>query len=114
MTANQEACRHFLVFFSSVEDNDKPATCHRLLVFFPQMSKMTTSWEAPGSLSSLGVFSNVNSLVASPPNASLLYFPIHGDVTTSYHTTPLKLYPKLLHKTHIFQSKLQIFSKIGL
>jgi hypothetical protein len=56
----------------------------------------------------------VNSLVASPPNASLLYFPIHGDVTTSYHTTPLKLYPKLLHKTHIFQSKLQIFSKIGL
>jgi hypothetical protein len=27
-------------------------------------------------------FSNVNSLAASPPDASFLYLPVHGDVTT--------------------------------
>jgi len=59
MIANQEACCHFLVFFSGVEDNDKPFNSWdslSFLDFFLQMEKMTTSWEAANFLSSLGFF----------------------------------------------------------
>jgi len=44
----------------------------------------------------LGFFSNVSSLPTSPPDASLLYLPIHGDVTTHF----------LSHHTHVAISKI--------
>ncbi len=45
----------FLSFFSSAENNEPPSSSSSL-GFFPQMQKMTMSWEAPDSLSSLGFF----------------------------------------------------------
>jgi hypothetical protein len=52
MTVGREACHHFLVNFLGVEDDDDPFGSSLSLGFFPQMEKMMTSWEAPGSLSS--------------------------------------------------------------
>jgi hypothetical protein len=56
MTTSREACHHFLVSFSSVEDDEEPPSLTLFLGFFPQMEKMTTSWEALSLLSSLGFF----------------------------------------------------------
>jgi len=64
------------------EDDDKLKGSSLSLGFFPQMQKLRMSWEAPDSLSYPGFFSSVNSLVASPLDASLLYPLVHGDVTT--------------------------------
>jgi hypothetical protein len=52
MMASWEACHHFLVFFSCAEDNNKPPGSSSSFDFFPQMQKMTTSWEALSLLSS--------------------------------------------------------------
>jgi hypothetical protein len=38
MTANQEACRHFLIFFLGVKDNDKPG---KLVVIYYIYEKKT-------------------------------------------------------------------------
>jgi hypothetical protein len=56
MTTSSKACRHFLVFFLGVEDDDKPLNLLSSFGFFPQTEKMTTSWETPGSLSTHGFF----------------------------------------------------------
>ncbi len=56
MTTSKEAHCHFLVFFLGVKNDDKLPNLLSSLRFFPQMQKMTTSWEAPGLLSSLGFF----------------------------------------------------------
>jgi hypothetical protein len=42
MMASQEAC-HFLVFFSSAEDDNEFVNPSSPLGFFPQMQKMMTS-----------------------------------------------------------------------
>jgi len=52
MAASQEACCHFLVIFLGVEDDDEPPGSLSSFGFFPQMEKMTTSWEAFDLLSS--------------------------------------------------------------
>jgi hypothetical protein len=52
MTMSQEAHCQILVFFSGVEDNDEPLGLSSSFGFFPQMQKMSTSWEVPDSLSS--------------------------------------------------------------
>jgi hypothetical protein len=59
MMMGREACHHFLVNFLGVEDDDEPLGLLLSLGFFPQMEKMTTSWEAPGSLSSPRFFSSI-------------------------------------------------------
>ncbi len=59
MTASREACRHFLVSFSNVEDNDELPSSSLSIGFFPQMEKMTTNWDAPNLLSSPRFFSQV-------------------------------------------------------
>jgi len=56
MMTSQEARHHFLVFFSGVEDDEKPFGSSSSFGFFPQVQKMRTSWEAPGSLTFLGFF----------------------------------------------------------
>jgi hypothetical protein len=43
MTVGWEACCHFLVSFSVVEDDDEPPDLSLSLWFFPQMEKMTTT-----------------------------------------------------------------------
>jgi hypothetical protein len=103
MIVSQEAHRHFLVFFlrcrrtwqasrlvviswffsSNVENDNELGGSHLVVIF----------WVFPPSASSLG---------SSPPDASLLYLHVCGiRPPPSYHTTPLHLYPKLLHKTQI-------------
>jgi hypothetical protein len=52
MVVSWEACHHFLVLFSGAEDDNKPLGSSSSLDFFPQMQKMTTSWEALSLLSS--------------------------------------------------------------
>jgi hypothetical protein len=52
MTVDREACRHFLLNFLGVKDDDEPHGSSLSLGFFLQMEKMTTNWEAPYSLSS--------------------------------------------------------------
>ncbi len=42
MTASREACRHFLISCSVVEDDDEPLGSSLSLGSFPQMEKMTT------------------------------------------------------------------------
>jgi hypothetical protein len=56
MMTSQEARHHFLVFFSSVEDDEKPFGSSSSLGFFPQVQKMMTSYEALDSLTFLGFF----------------------------------------------------------
>ncbi len=56
MMASPEACRHFLVFYLSAENDNEPGGSLSSLGFFPQMQKMTTSWEVFNLLSSLGFF----------------------------------------------------------
>jgi len=52
-----EGLLSFHKFFSCVKDDDnKPPNSSSSFGFFPQMENMTMSWEAPGSLSSLGFF----------------------------------------------------------
>jgi len=41
--ARREACRHFLVSFLSVEDDDEPSGSSLSIGFFLQMEKMMTS-----------------------------------------------------------------------
>ncbi len=45
MMASWEARYHFLVFFLGAEDNNEPGGSSSSLGFFPQMQKMTRSWE---------------------------------------------------------------------
>jgi hypothetical protein len=52
MIVDRKACHHFLVNFLGVEDDNEPPGSSLSLGFFPQMEKMTTSWEASDSLSS--------------------------------------------------------------
>jgi hypothetical protein len=56
MTVSREACCHFLVSFSGVEDDDEPPNSSLSLGFFLQMEKMITNYEAPSSLSFPGFF----------------------------------------------------------
>jgi hypothetical protein len=43
MMGGQKACRHFLISFSGVENDDEPRGLSLSLGFFPQMEKMTIS-----------------------------------------------------------------------
>jgi len=54
-----EAHHHFLVFFSGAKDDNEPPGLSSSLDFFPQMQKMTTSWEALSLLSSPWFFFQV-------------------------------------------------------
>jgi hypothetical protein len=56
MMASREACHHFLVSFLGVEDDSEFPGLSLFIGCFLQMEKMTTSWEAPGLLSSTRFF----------------------------------------------------------
>ncbi len=56
MTTSLSTHCHFLVFLLGAENNDEPLSSLLSFGFFPEMQKLTMSWEAPSSSSSLGFF----------------------------------------------------------
>jgi hypothetical protein len=63
MTMSQEACRHFLVFFSSVENDNEPRGLLSSLGFFFLGAKDDN--ELGGSLMFLGLFLQVQKMITS-------------------------------------------------
>jgi hypothetical protein len=82
MMASWEAYRHFLVFFSCGEDDDEPLSSLSYLGFFLKCRIWQRAWRLLVHCPLLGFFSSVSSLATSQLDASLLYLPIRGDVTT--------------------------------
>jgi hypothetical protein len=79
------ARRHFFVFFlrCSRWRWASLAHCH-FFVFFLKCNKWRRARRLPTCCHFMGFFSSVSSLATSPPNASLLYLHVCGDVTTPW------------------------------